>query len=230
MSTSTSWRSHRDDRRERRDRFVAEITGLCAEGGTRADLRSGLGRSVNQCGRMHRYLARRVPEGSYGEHAYYAVAALIADRPRAVRDAQAAIAVKPTDENARQGQDPGNADDTPKAAPVPWERRPNLGTSLALAVRAGMKEGSAESHLRLLTRQSFTSVHPRLHSLLRYAQDKGAEIDWAVLLDDLVGWDTDRDAVATRWLQSFYRTLSGEPLNSAPDNEINPETEESEDR
>ncbi|MFI5756842.1 type I-E CRISPR-associated protein Cse2/CasB [Streptomyces sp. NPDC051569] len=230
MSTSKSWRSTRDDRREGRDRFVAEITDLCADRGTRADLRSGLGRPVKQCGRMHRYLARRVPENSYGEHAYYAVAALIADRPRSVRDAQSAIAVVPTDEKAGQGRDSGDADDALKAAPLPWKRRPNLGTSLALAVRAGMKEGSAESHLRLLTRQSFTSVHPRLHSLVRYAQDKGAEIDWAVLLDDLVGWDTNRDAVATRWLQSFYRTLSGEPPNRTPDSENNSETEKSENR
>lgn len=228
MSTSGSWRASRDDRRARRERFVAEITLLCADHGTRADLRSGLGRPVKQCGRMHRYLARRVPENSYGEHAFYAVAALIADRPRAILDAQSAIAAKPTDTEAGRARNPGNTDDGAKAAAAPWERRPNLGTSLALAVRAGMKEGSAESHLRLLTRQSFTSVHPRLHSLVRYAQDKGAEVDWAVLLDDLVGWDTDRDAVATRWLQSFYRTLSGEPLDSASDDEINPGTEESE--
>ena len=105
----------------------------------------------------------------------------------------------------------------------------HLGTGLGQAVLAGMKEGSAESHLRLLTRQGFASVHPRLPSLLRYVQDKDAQVDWAVLLDELSSWDVARDEIATRWLQSFYRTLHA-PRTSTdnPADAQSPKTEESE--
>lgn len=194
-----------DKRRRLRDEYVTAVAELCTDKGIRADLRSGLGRPLEQCGRMHRWLAWRVPQDSFGERAPYAVASLIADRPRSVREAQTARA------DAQAADATGSAVDPAAVGPMPWTRRPNLGTSLALAVLAGMKEGTAESHLRLLTRQSFASVHPRLPSLLQYVQDKDAAgqgaVDWAVLLDDLARWDLRRDEIATRWLQSFYRTL-----------------------
>jgi CRISPR system Cascade subunit CasB len=220
----------RSDKRHRlREEYVAAVMALCADTGTRADLRSGLGRPMEQCGRMHRWLAWRVPEDSFGERAHYAVASLIADRPRAVREAQTAHAAAERATETETGSAPATAAEAALPRPVPWHRRPNLGTGLGQAVLAGMKEGSAESHLRLLTRQGFASVHPRLPSLLRYVQDKDAQVDWAVLLDELSSWDVARDEIATRWLQSFYRTLHA-PRTSTdnPADAQSPKTEESE--
>ncbi|MFC1417760.1 type I-E CRISPR-associated protein Cse2/CasB [Streptacidiphilus cavernicola] len=233
MSTPAPPEPGTESRSEKRHRsaqeYVTAVVAMCADTGTRADLRSGLGRPLEQCARMHRWLAWRVPQDSFGERAHYAVASLIADRPRAVREAQA----------ARAATEPANAPGTGSATvtepaplqPVPWHHRPNLGTGLGQAVLAGMKEGSAESHLRLLTRQGFISVHPRLPSLLRYVQDKGTEVDWAVLLEDLSAWDLARDAIATRWLQSFYRTLHApRPGSDTPADAQSSRTEESETR
>ena len=213
------------DRRHRlRDEYVAAVIDLCKDTGTRADLRSGLGRPIEQCGRMHRPLAWRVPENSRGERAHYAVASLIADRPRAVREARTAAAGTESNNESDVASNPVLA-----AGPVPWNRRPNLGTSLGRAVLAGMKEGSAESHLRLLTRQGSASIHSRLPSLLQYVQAKGADVDWAVLLEDLSYWDLNRDEIATRWLQSFYRTLHApRPTAEVPADGQNPDTPESE--
>ncbi|MEV0681703.1 type I-E CRISPR-associated protein Cse2/CasB [Actinosynnema sp. NPDC050436] len=62
--------------------FVTRIAELASEPGPRADLRSGLGRTVDQASRVHRYVAPWT--GSCGPHqkaVYYAVASLIAHRP-----------------------------------------------------------------------------------------------------------------------------------------------------
>jgi CRISPR system Cascade subunit CasB len=218
-----------DKRHRLREEYVAAVMALCADTGTRADLRSGLGRPMEQCGRMHRWLAWRVPEDSFGERAHYAVASLIADRPRAVREAQAARAAAEHTDAPDTGPDPSTAAEPALPRLVPWQRRSNLGTGLGQAVLAGMKEGSAESHLRLLTRQGFASIHPRLPSLLRYVQDKDAEVDWAVLLEDLASWEVARDQIATRWLQSFYRTLHAPRTNAdTAAGAHTPETEKSE--
>ncbi|WP_377271633.1 type I-E CRISPR-associated protein Cse2/CasB [Peterkaempfera sp. SMS 1(5)a] len=212
-----------ETRRERMTAFVAAVTTLCEAPGARADLRSGLGRPVDQCGRMHRYLAWRVPQGQYDERAYYAVAALIAARPRAVRDADGEQAsADPAEGTAPTTVSPTHDREQPDtSSTAAWHTRPNLGDSLALAVRnAKMKEDSAETRLRLLTRQSTTSVHPRLPALIRHLQTSGITVDWAVLLDDLSAWDLYRDRIATRWLQSFYRTLHS-PRATAPADEEN---------
>lgn len=223
MSTTsppTTSRASVEARRDRMTAFVAAVTTLCEAPGVRADLRSGLGRPVDQCARMHRYLAWRVPEGQYDERAYYAVAALIAARPRSARDADADA--EQANGEATEGT-PSTAtslehdrEQPHRGSTTPWHTRPNLGDSLALAVRdAKIKEDTAETRLRLLTRQSTTSAHPRLPALIRHLQTSGIPVDWAVLLDDLSGWDLNRDRIATRWLQSFYRTLHA-PRATAP--------------
>ncbi|MBL1102054.1 type I-E CRISPR-associated protein Cse2/CasB [Streptomyces sp. 205] len=175
---------------------------MCENKRTQSDLRTGLALPVERCNYLHRYLVRRLPKVMHRDsrRAHYAVAALIAARPRAARAAEA--------ERAESSQD------TPS-----WFTRPNLGASLAAAVNASiLKSDSAEGDLHLFARQSSDALHPRLPALTRHLLSGGIAVDWAVLLEDLSWWDRDRDRVVTRWLESYFRTLGDEDDDApAPD-------------
>ncbi|MEV0641659.1 type I-E CRISPR-associated protein Cse2/CasB [Streptomyces sp. NPDC050619] len=181
------------------DAFVGYVLSLCENKGVQSDLRTGLGQRVERCNYLHRYLVRWLPERPHRDvrRAHYAVAALIAARPRAARTADA--------QRATSAEAPG------------WYARPNLGASLAAAVNAQViKAGSAEGDLHLFARQSSDALHQRLPALTRHLLSGGIALDWAVLLEDLTWWDRDRDRVATRWLESYFRTAAPEGA-TAPD-------------
>ncbi|MGG2460583.1 type I-E CRISPR-associated protein Cse2/CasB [Streptomyces sp. RGM 3693] len=174
------------------DKFVAYVLSLCENKRVQSDLRTGLGLPVERCNYLHRYLVRRLPERLHrdAKRAHYAVAALIAARPRAARDADAE-----------------RADQTDPVSD--WPKRPNLGASLAEATNAGViKPDSAEGDLHLFSRQSSDALHARLPALTRHLQSRGIALDWAVLLEDLTWWDRDRDRIATRWLENYFRTVN----------------------
>ncbi|MFI8307737.1 type I-E CRISPR-associated protein Cse2/CasB [Streptomyces sp. NPDC085927] len=173
------------------DRFVAYVHQVCESTQARAALRRGLGLPVERCNYMHRYLVPWMRDHDDQHHAdvrraYYAVASLIAARPRSARDT------------------------TPdQSAFVSWYERSNLGASLGQAVSQGvLKENSAESALHLMARQSSDAVHPGLPALVRQLLVGGIAVDWAVLLEDLARWNRSRDRIATRWLESYFRTAS----------------------
>lgn len=183
--------------------FVTYILALCENKRTQSDLRTGLGQPVERCNYLHRHLVRRLPERMHrdGRRAHYAVAALIAARPRAARTADAERA---------------DSMDTERG----WYGRPNLGASLAAAVNAQIiKAGSAEDDLHLYSRQSSDALHTRLPAMTRHLLSGGIAIDWAVLLEDLTWWDRDRDRIATRWMESYFRALhpdaADEPAGAA---------------
>ncbi|MFF4985443.1 type I-E CRISPR-associated protein Cse2/CasB [Streptomyces sp. NPDC001046] len=173
------------------DRFVAYVHRLCASTQARAALRRGLGLPVERCNYLHRYLVPWLrdhdePHQDEVRRAYYAVASLIAARPRSARDTP-----------------------TAQDLPVSWYERPNLGASLGQAVNAGvMKANSAESALHLMARQSSDAIHPSLPALIRQLLRGGIPVDWAVLLEDLVWWNRSRERIATRWLESYFRTTA----------------------
>lgn len=181
------------------DRFVAYVHQVCESKQVRAALRRGLGLPVERCNYMHRYLVPWLRDHDDQHHAdvrraYYAVASLIAARPRSARDA------------------------TPdESASVSWYERSNLGASLGQAVAKGvLKENSAESALHLMARQSSDAVHPGLPALVRQLLAGGIAVDWAVLLEDLARWNRSRDRIATRWLESYFRTASSGTTDPAP--------------
>ncbi|MFF5538629.1 type I-E CRISPR-associated protein Cse2/CasB [Streptomyces cinerochromogenes] len=177
------------------DTFVTYILDLCKVKKTQADLRTGLGLPVDRCNYLHRYLVPRLPEQMHPDtrRAHYAVAALIAARPRAAREA---------DTHAATGGQPK----------PPWYQRANLGASLAEAVNKQIiKPDSAEGDLHLMARQSSGAIHPRLPALTRHLLTAGVAVDWAVLLEDLAWWNRDRDRIATRWLEAYFRTTAPEP-------------------
>ncbi|MFD5475388.1 type I-E CRISPR-associated protein Cse2/CasB [Streptomyces sp. NPDC127105] len=204
MTFSTATASAPSKKPRQSDRFVADVYRLCESKGIRAELRRGLGVPVERCNYLHRYLVPLLSkQGGTSERvhpdikrAHYAVAALIAARPRTARHTPA--------------PDAEGSDATPD-----WFTRPNLGAALGQAVNKGvMKPGTAESTLHLMSRQSTDAIHPSLPALIRQLLGGGIAVDWAVLLEDLGWWNRDRDRIATRWLESYFRTTSAE---SAPD-------------
>ncbi|MDH6139870.1 MULTISPECIES: type I-E CRISPR-associated protein Cse2/CasB [Kitasatospora] len=206
-STSTNPSSsthHPPAPRRPEDRFVDDILDLCEGTRARADLRSGLGRPLERCGRMDRYLARRLSTAMSPEavRARYVLAALIAARPRSAREAKTTApsgTVLMLDWPARRA-------------------RANLGASLAKAVNDGVvKPGSVEDDLLAMAYISLDGVYQRLPGLTERLQTKDIAIDWAVLLRDLTFWASDRDAVVTSWQTAYYQACSRtEPAESQP--------------
>ncbi|MGW5442782.1 type I-E CRISPR-associated protein Cse2/CasB [Streptomyces sp. OE57] len=184
------------------DKFVSYVHSLCQDNRQRAELRRGLGLPVERCNYMHRHLVpwlRDNDNHGYGDvrRAYYGVASLIAARPRSARQ------------------------DTPgDTSATAWHQRPNLGASLGQAVAKGVfKPNTAEGALHLMSRQSSDAVHRSLPALLAQLTGGGITVDWAVLLKDLSWWNHDRDRIATRWLDSYFRTDTGEadPTTDLPE-------------
>ncbi|MFJ2645565.1 type I-E CRISPR-associated protein Cse2/CasB [Streptomyces sp. NPDC087420] len=204
--------------------FVDRVRKLCRESpGAQSALRAGLGKPVMEVpARVHAALLRpglirEDPKGrGYAdkERAYYAVAALIAARPRAQRESEDDAHAEATEhadatEPGMRGESPGEGTDAAGTTFPP--RGISLGESFALAVGRRspdeLKSGAAESRLHLLVRQDLDGAHRMLPGVFRWLGSSGVTPDYACLLYDLSMWRYGRDAVATRWLQSFYRSL-----------------------
>lgn len=237
-ATGTSANEHprpRDSDLAKYDEFADRVRGMCRKSsGAQSALRAGLGKPVAEVpARMHAALLRpgliRENTADQGyrdkERAYYAVAALIAARPRAQRlsddpdtpglsmegerlDFMTGVSVLPE----------SGAGGTQSAVPAPGTAaaafRPqgtSLGESFALAVGRRspdqLRSGAAESRLHLLVRQDLDGVHRMLPSVFRWLGSSGVSPDYACLLRDLAVWRYRRDTVSTRWLQDFYRSL-----------------------
>ncbi|MYV96415.1 hypothetical protein GT350_40375, partial [Streptomyces sp. SID1034] len=81
----------------------------------RAELRRGLGRPVEQCTYLHRYLVPRIGEQLHPEarRAHYAIASMIAALPRGARDGERPVAEADTPDTA-EADTPDTAEaDTP---------------------------------------------------------------------------------------------------------------------
>ncbi|MEU6406142.1 hypothetical protein [Streptomyces sp. NPDC046985] len=91
-----------------------------------------------------------------------------------------------------------------------WRKRPNLGVTLARAVRrAGFNEDRTDDLLHVIVRVDDDHLHQHLlPSLTDRLLRAGLAWDWPVLLDDLAVRVFDPDQVATRWLDAFYLTLN----------------------
>lgn len=196
MTTSTS-----SDTENPRERFVRFVQQVCRRPGNRSALRSGLGRQPEQSPRMHALVAPWAPLGRPdAERAYYTVAALIAAQPPAARD-------DADGPERTEGQEPESS----AGAPAAVAERPcydNLGRTLAVAVtQKQMSADGTEKRLHLLTRQPVDGLHRHLPALVRHLRTDRVPVNWAQLLDDLSRWRFQRDQIAKRWLQSYYRTL-----------------------
>ncbi|MEV4973310.1 type I-E CRISPR-associated protein Cse2/CasB [Streptomyces scopuliridis] len=223
------------------DTFVGRVREACANSGTQQALRRGLAKAVDEVpARTHAALLRNglVPDSAGGatRRAYYAVAALIAARPRAERlldtttreavgdgTAQADTPADVPDGQPRTAAaTAGQASRTgvrlaPGATAQASGTRPHfswgtsLGASLAQAVTRGGRdtftEDGVESRLHLLVRQETDGLHRMLPAVLRQLGSAGVMADYGRLLYDVRRWQYDRDATATRWLEDYYRVL-----------------------
>ncbi|WP_329266651.1 CRISPR-associated protein Cse2 [Streptomyces sp. NBC_01451] len=222
-------------RREHYDDFVAAVLDLCATNSIRSDLASGRGRPLEECGaRMQQYLVARVSR--YGaRRAHYTVASLIAMQRHLVHEdglytPEFAVPA-PDDSTTEAARLPAAESDSPldepAHTPVPgsspaggpvagertavrhWRARPDLGSSLAIAVaRHGFKQHRMDDQVKILTRLSSPLLHPLLWRLTsRLANRDAARLDFAVLLEDLARWDYDQLHIADRWRESYFQTL-----------------------
>ncbi|MDQ0986673.1 type I-E CRISPR-associated protein Cse2/CasB [Streptomyces sp. V2I9] len=200
-------------RRSHERAFTTRVEQVCStDPGARSALRSGLRKDLDSVRRMHRLIARWLPERRSPdvERAYYAVAAMIAAQPRS-----ALASAGHADDGPVQ---PGGQELTGSA---PRRHRTSLGTAFATAVTEGpgrekeMRAGTAESRLNLLTRQSVNGLHRHLPSSVGYLRSLGVEIDWAQLLDDLGSWRTRSGRISRTWLQDFYRLRNEEAAHQA---------------
>ncbi|WP_225848251.1 type I-E CRISPR-associated protein Cse2/CasB [Streptomyces sp. HPF1205] len=199
------------------DAFVAGVLRLCSDAGTQQALRRALGRSLADIpARTHAALLRGglVPDGAGPERrrAYYAVAALIAARPRAQRIAEADGSGKGAAAAADDSATPAGDSDESVAGSRFRPRGTSLGEGLASAVArqggtGGIKQDGAESRLHLMVRQDVDGLHRMLPAVLRQVASAGVAADYACLLRDLIAWPKGRDAVSVRWLEDYYRTL-----------------------
>jgi CRISPR system Cascade subunit CasB len=193
------------------DRFVDYVQEVCRrDAGRRAALRSGLGRIPERAYRMHAVLGPWLPEKDVvresdlaRERAYYTVASLIAAQTRSARE---------------EASEPPEDESPPDPAAGLGRKRPSLGVTLGLAVTTGgpkrvIAPDSAERRLHLLVRQGIDGVHRHLPALVRQLRGARVPVDWALLLDDLARWPWERDNVAKRWLQDYYRTVYASTVN-----------------
>ncbi|WP_405797437.1 type I-E CRISPR-associated protein Cse2/CasB [Streptomyces sp. NBC_01506] len=201
------------------DVFVGRVREACANSGTQQALRRGLAKDVDEVpARTHAALLRNglVPDAAGGatRRAYYAVAALIAARPRAERDLDTATREAASDDPAQAESQADTQVDNPADEP---DGRPrftwgtSLGAGLAQAVTRGgqeaVKEDGVESRLHLLVRQETDGLHRMLPAVLRQLGSAGLMADYGRLLYDVRRWQYDRDTTATRWLEDYYRVL-----------------------
>ncbi|WP_129839660.1 type I-E CRISPR-associated protein Cse2/CasB [Streptomyces sp. RFCAC02] len=205
----------RDERLKPYDTFVDQVLAACREPGTQQALRQGLAKPVNEVpARTHAALLRAglVPENARGakRRAYYAVAALIAARPRAMRETDA----RETESAPESGTEPTGATPPPSATGTPdvktsWGS--SLGACLAQAVtREGAdqaKEAGVESRLHLLVRQDIDGLHRMLPAVVRQMSSSGVPVDYGRLLYDIAAWPYTRGRTTTRWLEDYYRTI-----------------------
>ncbi|WP_326599292.1 type I-E CRISPR-associated protein Cse1/CasA [Streptomyces sp. NBC_01803] len=189
--------------------FVARVRWLCAnDPGARAALRSGLRRPVDQCPRMHRYLADLIPDehrhGDDSERAYYAVAAMMANLDPAAREVGRPPGAGTRIRNAAptEGGETASAEGDAVGGPV----FRNFGTNLAEAVgRDPRRERGVEARLDAMAKQSVEGIHRHLPAAVDLITDQPYAVDWVRLILDLREWGSRRDRVCRRWMQSYYR-------------------------
>lgn len=186
----------------------------------RVALRRMVGRSPEDpaARAAHSYLARYIREDDSAavERAFYAVAAMIAAQPREAREARkqprADQEVSAADVPQRPVKEAGAVAPGGLVGGSASEKgAPKSGTSLGIALGTATAAGvlgfePIESRLLLLCRQGIAGIHRQMPRLITRLRTDLVPVDWAELTVDLARWGGDRDYVAKRWLQDFYRT------------------------
>ncbi len=179
--------------------------------GRRVALRRALGRPPEHPAARgaHMVVAPVLPMGSDPalERAWYAVAAMMAAQPRDARSESIG-----GEDDAETTQESDLSPSPPEAdADDSAEERQTLGATLGRAVALGtLREDTIEARLHLMCRQDLEGIHRHLPRLIATLRADLVPVDWVRLAVDLARWGDDRDRVAKKWLQDYYRTLQAE--------------------
>lgn len=162
---------------DRATKFVAFIVKTAGDNpGCRADLRSGLGRSVDNAPRMHRYLTEFTRSVTpHGKAVLYTIASLIAAEP----------------EGASPERSPGSL---------------GVSIGLAYRIIAdNTREKTVHWLTRQPTGQLCRALTHTIIPLRARRTDRVA-VDFARLIDDATRWPAKRQQIGSRWLQDYYST------------------------
>jgi CRISPR type I-E-associated protein CasB/Cse2 len=159
--------------------------------GALADLRRGLGKPPGQAAEMHRYIvpwlsaSEATPYVTWREEVYYLVASLFALYPESTWP---------------PGQDPG------------YQR--NLGASFAQLEQTSNQGRQEDGKQTSPVERRFVALlnchadnlqdHLRHAISLMKSTKPPIPVDWAVLLSDLVWWDSDSRRVQRQWARAFW--------------------------
>lgn len=167
--------------------YVTAVAKTCNDRAARAALRKGLGRTSEKAESMDRHIAALIPLGTHP----------------ARENAQYAIAALIAANGVAESTD-GPAH--------------NFGHILAVAVGSGaLRERSAETRLRLLTRRDQIGLITYLPKTIPRLSGLFTPLDWAQLLADLTWWPRSRLTTGKRWRQAFWRQRSTKPANTSDD-------------
>jgi CRISPR system Cascade subunit CasA len=190
-----------DDRTTSQGVFIAKVIRQCTDDHhpeVRAALRSALGKPWDRIPRQAFKFVNEAglptdEDDEQRQHAYYAVAAMIAAVPKKV-------ALR---------QEPGRRDFGHCLADSV-----NHGT---------LSHKAAERYLDLLVKQSATGLHRHLPGVVGRLAERPGTVDWVELLADLEAWPGRREQLSRRWLRGFYRTRHHADLAVARGDDDNPE-------
>ena len=152
--------------------------------GALAALRRGLGKRLGEEGDSLRIFYRYLPQGveRQAEDSYYLIASIFALYP----------------------DTPSYPENTPA-----YQR--NLGASFA-GLEKNQGQGNSDPNATSSTERRFVALlnsnSEDLHTHLRHAisplKAKDIPVDWAVLLRDLLWWDSDSRRVQRQWARAFW--------------------------
>ena len=178
--------------------------------GALAALRRGLGKPPGQASEMYRYIVRwlssseATPYITWREEVYYLVASLFALYPESTWP---------------PGQGPG------------YQR--NLGASFAQLEQTsnqgrqgdGKQASSVERRFVALLNSNSEDMHTHLRHAISLLKAKDVAIDWAVLLGDLLWWDSYSRRVQRQWARAFWGRIPTTEASPNGDAELAIETE-----
>ncbi|ALG06953.1 type I-E CRISPR-associated protein Cse2/CasB [Kibdelosporangium phytohabitans] len=95
---------------------------------------------------------------------------------------------------------------------IPAQPIGNIGVSVARCAR--IASGTRETTMHLLAKQPAAQLCRVVTRVVVQLRDKDTTVDFAQLIDDASSWPSHHQRISSRWLQSFYRTMTPQPYDA----------------